>query len=285
MASQVLQVFGSVALLSVTLTHFTASAMQEATKQCGSPCCPGRDGRDGRDGRSGPPGGPAGPAGEPGKPGPRGETSQNTDFYALITADLLKSTRLNNLTQIDENPHLSSFITFKPGNKDTNRLMRVTLAEPGVLSNSDQYVVTATVSHRSPISVTTDMDIYVTISDDISTIGYMILDAANSFGKGNMRACEGTLGQISTHSGRCVIERSAGQTKFTEYHTVQIKFGADRQTFGVGRAISGVVFPHQFVRKLQPASGIHLDIFRDHKAEQYIFHFVEVRLEKETVHS
>ena len=53
--------------------------------------------------------------------------------------------------------------------------MRVTLVEPNVLDDSSRYIVTATIAHRSPVSATADLDLYVTVTDGLFVVGYLIL--------------------------------------------------------------------------------------------------------------
>ena len=174
-------------------------------------------------------------------------------------------------------------ISFDAGQTDFNRLMRITLAEPNVLDNSARYIVTATVAHRNPVSVTTDMDLYVTVSDGVSAVGYLILDEANRKSNDVMWPCAGPNGQTFVHhNSGCTHLKSQGPKKFSPTHTVQVNFGDHRKA--LGKTVSGVnvISTHNYAFTLKPAKGIFLDIYRHNKGEQYIIDFIEVRLEKET---
>ena len=153
-----------------------------------------------------------------------------------------------------------------------------------MLDDSAQYVVTATIAHRNPVSVTTDMDLYVTVSDGVSAVGYLILDEANRKSRDTMWPCEGSNGRTFVdHNYGCTQLKSRGPTKFSPPHTVQMKFGGGHKAFGIGKTVSyvTVMSTHDFARTLKPANGIFLDIYRHNKAEQYIIDFIEVGLEKE----
>ena len=253
-------------------------------------CCaaqPGRDGRDGRDGLPGAPGlqGERGPAGKDGERGPKGDSAavNNSSFYLLITPNDVKFKRYGDRvrlheTQVSGGPSIS----FNAGQTNRNRLMSVTLVEPNVLDDATRYVVTATISHRSPVSVTTDTDIFLTVSDGIEAVGYIILDKANRNSKDAMWACEGRRQQIFG----CDITKlkSPSITNFSPLHTVQVKFGGHHGAFGIGKTVSNVhvIFTHNFPYIMKPSKGIFLDIYRDHAYERYIIDFIEVRVEKET---
>ena len=256
-------------------------------------CCaaqPGRDGRDGRDGLPGPPGlqGERGPAGSPGKDGERGPKGDsaavnNDDIYLMITPNDVKFKRYGDRVRLHETPAAGgTSISFNAGSTANNRLMSVTLVEPNVLNDSARYVVTATISHRNPVSVTTDMDMYVTVSDGVGAVGYLILDKANRNSKDTMWPCEGARGQ--TFNRKCTVVKSPSVTNFSPLHTVQVKFGGHHGAFGIGKTVSEVhvIFPHAFPYILKPSKGIFLDMYRNDAGERYIIDFIEVRLEKET---
>ncbi|XP_065837337.1 uncharacterized protein [Oscarella lobularis] len=272
-----------------------------------------RDGRDGRDGLVGPPGppgerGPAGPsgsAGAPGKKGPVGSPGErgpagrpgkdgeqgpkgdsgnsSSNVYSLITPDDVKHARFGNRIQVYETLLDGGSISFDAGETGFNRLMRVTVVEPNVLDDSSRYIVTATISHRNPVSVTADMDLLVSVSDGLSIVGYNLLDKENKGWMDIMSACEGPSAQ--TFSDRkCVRFKSAKKTKFSPLHTVQIKLGGSLAAFGIGKTVSDVqvVAAHQFSKVLKPSSGVFLELYRGNPIEKFIIDFIEVRLEEET---
>ena len=254
-------------------------------------CCirapkPGRDGKDGQDGLPGPPGlqGERGLAGSPGKDGergPKGDPAVNDDdIYLMITPNDVKFKRYGDRVRLHETLAIGTSISFNAGSTTYNRLMRVTLVEPNVLKDSARYVVTATVSHRNPVSVTTDMDLTITVSDDSSAVGYEIADQANS--PIYMWASEGLCGQILKPS--ITTFKSDEQNKYSPLHTVQVKFGGGVRAFGIGKTVSGVnrVAPHQYSKVLKPANGVYVNIYRNDAAERYIIDFIEVTLEKVT---
>ena len=231
---------------------------------------PGRDGRDGRDGLPGP----------PGSPFLLGKQKGDSSFHLLITPDDVKNISYSNRIRLYESLSAGSSISFDAGSTTYNRLMRVTLVEPNVLKDSARYVVTATVSHRNPVSVTTDMDLTIAVSDNSSTVGYEIADQANS--PTYMWASEGLSEQILNPS--TTTFQSDEQNNYSPLHTVQVKFGGGVGAFGIGKTVSGVnrVAPHQYSKVLKPANGVYVDIYRNHAAERFIIDLIEVRLEKET---
>ena len=218
-----------------------------------------------------------GSAGTPAGPG-------NSTSYLLVTPNDVINKRYGKRVRLDEKLSGGSSITFNAGTTDFNRLMRITLAEPNVLDDSAQYVVTATIAHRNPVSVTTDMDLYVTVSDGISAVGYLILDETNRKSKDTMWPCEGSNGKTFVdHELGCTKLKSQAPTKFSPPHTVQVKFGGDHKAFGIAKTVSDVTVmsTHDFARTLKPENGIFVDIYRHNKGERYIIDFIEVRLEKE----
>ena len=254
-------------------------------------CCaaqPGRDGRDGRDGLPGPPGlqgerGPAGSPGEDGERGPKGDSAAaNNDIYLMITPNDVKFKRYGDRVRLHEALASGTSISFNAGSTKYNRLMSVTLVEPNVLDDSARYVVTATISHRNPVSVTTDMDLYVTVSDGVGAVGYLILDEANRNSRNTMWPCEGASGQ--TFDRKCTEVKSSSKTNFSPLHTVQVKFGGHHGAFGIGKTVSDVhvIFPHAFPYIFKPSKGIFFDMYRNDAGERYIIDFIELRLEKET---
>ena len=135
------------------------------------------------------------------------------------------------------------------------------------------------------MSVTTDMDLYVTGSDGVSAVGYLILDEANRKSNDVMWPCAGPNEQTFVdHNSGCTQLKSQGPTKFSPPHTVQVKFGGHDKAFGIGKTVSGVsvMFTHNYAFTLKPAKGIYLDIYRHNKGERYIIDFIEVKFEKET---
>ena len=270
------------------------------------PCCaalPGRNGRKGRDGPPGSPGlpavqgppgslanglpGPPGPPGEglpgpPGSPGaelsgPRGSPGYN-DVYMLITPDDVRNKRYGNRIRVYEPLSAGTSISFDAGNTTYNRLIRVTLAEPNVLSNTDRYVFSATISHRNPVSVEADMDLIITVSDGHHAVGYVISDQANS--PIIMFAAEGPSRQVFVHS----LSEHTVAFQYSPLHPVQVNFGGNLKAFGVGQTVSDVnrVATYQYSKTLKPAEGVYLDLHREHKPERYIIDFIEVTLEKVT---
>ena len=269
------------------------------------PCCaaqPGRDGRDGRDGLPGPPGppgdglpGPSGPPGDrlPGPPGPPGTPGvgvqgppgspgeNDSDIsYMLITPNDVKNKRYGNRIRLHEPLSTGESISFAAGKRRNNRLIRVTLAEPNVLNKTARYVVTATISHRNPVSVHTDMDLNVVVSDGSSGVGYSFPDQNSSK---IMYAAEGrSLEDIFVHN----LDIPFGTTafKYSPLHTVQVKFGGNLKAFGIGKTVSDVnrIGTHQYSKTLNPAKGVYLDLHREDKHEQFNIEFIEVRLERET---
>ena len=161
--------------------------------------------------------------------------------------------------------------------------MRITLVEPNVLDDSSRYIVTATIAHRSPVSVTTDMDLFVTVTDGLFTVGYAIFDEVNRKSRDFLKPCEGRSSQIFDHTV-CALVKHSGQAKYSPLHTVQVKLGGGHRAFGVGKTVSDVqlLFPHQFQNVLKPEKGLFLDLYRQHTAEQYTIDFIEVKLDKET---
>ena len=269
-----------------------------------NPCCaalPGRDGRDGRDGPPGPPGppgdaltgppgppgdrlpGPAGPPGSPGigvrgPPGPPGEKDGDIS-YMLITPNDVRNKRYGNRTRLYEPLSAGESISFAAGKRRNNRLIRVTLAEPNVLNKTARYVVTATISHRNPVSVHTDMDLNVVVSDGSSGVGYSFSEQGNSK---IMYAAEGkSQGEIFAHY---LIPSGVTPFKYSPLHTVQVKFGGNLKAFGIGKTVSDVnrIGTHQFSKTLNPAKGVYLDLHREDELEQFNIEFIEVRLERET---
>ena len=222
------------------------------------PCCaalPGRDGRHGRDGPPGPPGlpavqgppgslgnglpGPPGPPGE-GPPGPPGHPGEGlsgpqsspgySDVYMLITPDDIRNKRYSNRIRLYEPLSAGASISFDVGNKTYNRLLRVTLAEPNVLSNTDQFVFSATISHRNPVSVDTDMDLIIAVSDGHNAVGYVTADEKNS--PSILYATEGPSRQTFYHS---IHAFKVEDFKYSPLHPVQVNFGGNLETFGSSR--------------------------------------------------
>ena len=288
------------------------SLSQSVTKPT-APCCaaqPGRDGRDGRDGLPGPPGergpaggtpGPEGPSGAQGKqgspghpgergpPGPPGTIQEEPpySFHLLISPDDIKYKRHGEKIRFYKTvtPSIGKSISFNKGNTKFHRLMQVTLAEPNTLNDSAQYIATAKISHRNPVSVRTDMDIYVTVSDGVSVVGYVIVDESNRASLAPMGACEGLSTGVHFTNLACGYGRFPGKTRFSPYHTVQVQFSASNTAFGIGETISEVpiIHPHQFSKSLKPARGIFLDLYGDDDpGEIYNIDFIDVKLEKET---
>ena len=284
----------AVAVTLLSLSQGETTVSEKGTKLT-APCRiaqPGRDGRDGRDGLPGPPGltgergseGPAGPSGAPGKQGPSGSPGArspagspgrdgpkgdaancSSSFYLFLTPDDVKLKRYGNRVRLYESLSAGSLISFDAGSTMYNRLMRVTLVEPNVLKDSARYVVTATVSHRNPVSVTTDMDLTIAVSDNSSAVGYEIADQANS--PTYMWANEGLSEQILNPS--VTTFQSDQQNNYSPLHTVQVKFGSGVGAFGIGKTVSGVnrVAPHQYSKVLKPANGVYVDIYRNDAAE------------------
>ena len=128
------------------------------------------------------------------------------------------------------------------------------------------------------------MDLYVTVSDGVSAVGYLILDEANRISNDTMWPCAGPNRQTFVHHDSCTKIKSQGPTKFSPPHTVQVKFGGHHKAFGIGKTVSGVTVmsTRKYAQTLKPEKGIFVDIYRHQKAEQYIIDFMEVRLEKDT---
>ena len=161
--------------------------------------------------------------------------------------------------------------------------MRVTLVEPNVLNDSSRYIVTATIAHRSPVSATADMDLYVTVTDGLFTVGYLIHDEGNRKARIFLWPCEGRSSQLFDNTG-CVNVKHSGQAKYSPLHTVQVKLGGGYEAFGIGKTVSDVqlLFPHQFHNVLKPENGLFLELHRNHYPEQYTIDFIEVKLDKAT---
>ena len=128
-----------------------------------------------------------------------------------------------------------------------NRLMKVTLVEPNVLDDSSRYIVTATIAHQSPVPATAEMDLYVTVTDGLFTVGYLILDEGNRRSRNFLWPCEGRSSQILAPS--FIGVKHSGQAKYSPLHTVQVKLGGGHRAFGIGKTVSDLqlLFPYQFV--------------------------------------
>ena len=213
-------------------------------------------------------------------PEPNPKQKGDSSFHLLITPDDVKNISYSNRIRLYESLSAGSSISFDAGSTNNNRLMRLTLVEPNVLKDSARYVVTATVSHRNPVSVTTDMDLTIAVSDNSSAVGYTIADQSNS--PVYMWASEGLSEQILNPS--ITTFQSDEQNNYSPLHTVQVKFGGGVGAFGIGKTVSGVnrVASHQYSKVLKPANGVYVDIYRNAPPERYIIDFIEVRLEKET---
>ena len=239
-------------------------------------CRAGRDGRDGRDGQPGPPG----PPGPPGKGFVQRKTG-NSSIYMLITRQDVKNEKSSNRVRLYESLSAGTSISFDAGSTTYSRLMRITLVEPDVLDNADQYVVTATIAHRNPVSPSTDMDLSITVTDDQSAVGYEIADQSNS--PTYTWASEGLNKQILNPT-ITAYKSTWPVNYYSPLHTVQVKFGGGAKAFGILKTVSNVntLASHQYSKTLKPSKGVYVDVYRNDPAEKYIIDFIALILEKET---
>ena len=182
--------------------------------------------------------GPEGIPGREGEPAPK-ENSVNCNssdkLYLLITPN---DQRYSERVRFYETPSVGASFSITVGETAHNRLTRVTLAKLNVLNDSAQYIVTATITHRSPVSVAADMDLYVTVSDGLSAVGYLLIDESNKNSLDVKWACEGRSEQV--FRPRCAVFKNTQKTRYSPLHTVKIKVGGQRGAFGIGQTISDV---------------------------------------------
>ena len=264
--------FAYLAILAVVAVSCNAQTQSKPNDLCPT----GADGRDGKDGRSGRPG-PPGPPGD----GIMQEMKDDSSVYMLISRQDVKNERYGKRIRLYESLSAGASISFGTGNTTYSRLMRITLVEPDVLMNSDQYVVTATIAHRNPVSPNTDMDLSVTVTDDEFAVGYEIADQSNS--PTYTWASEGLNKQILNPT-ITTYKSTWPVNYYSPLHTVQVKFGGGAKAVGILKTVSNinVLATHQYSKALKPSKGVYVDIYRNDPPEKYIIDFVELRFQKET---
>ena len=106
--------------------------------------------------------------------------NRNDSFYMLVTLNDVRNKRYGHRVRLYQPLSAGTSISFDAGNMDFKRLMKITLVEPLVLSETARYVATVTISHRNSVNVTTDMDPIVTVSDGQFVLGYQFVDQGDS---------------------------------------------------------------------------------------------------------
>ena len=140
-------------------------------------------------------------------------------------------------------------------------------------------------SHRNPISPTTDMDPFITLSDGISSVGFVVFDKSNFGNHAPITAVEGLSGP-KMHSPSIIPGHLRVTSEPATVHTLHFRLESQRPAEGFGHASYGseISVYHQYSRILHPERGLSIEVYRENDLpEQYIFSFFKIRGQVESL--
>ena len=160
------------------------------------------------------------------------------------------------------------------------RVIRVPIVPPSILSSKDRYTVTMILAENNTLPLEEDHDLNVGISDMHSYIGFQILDVKNYPKYVPCSSLEGNVGSSTLQS--VSIGKDGPMINYTRQSSSEVKMQL-RPSENWGSCHTeqdqGYVIIKSYQHSLDPSNGLYFEFYRDNADEFYSIKYIEVDVE------
>ena len=173
-----------------------------------------------------------------------------------------------------------AFEILKTTGEAYQRVIRVPIVPPNILSPEDRYTVTITLAENNTIPLEEDHDLIVGISDMHSYTGFQIVSFENYPKMTPCRSIEADVGssvlrEVSFGKGGPIINYTG---QFSSEVKMQLRPSENWGSCHTEQN-QGYVIIQTYQHSLDPSNGLYFEFYRDNSFEHYSIKYIEVDVE------